>query len=37
VERRAPNRPLTGKKPIAPSPAAAQTRAAAGADEWKDF
>jgi methyl-accepting chemotaxis protein len=37
VERRAPNRPLTGKKPIAPSLAAAQTRAAAGADEWKDF
>ncbi len=37
VERRAPNRPLTGKKPIAGAMAAAQTRAAAGADEWKDF
>jgi methyl-accepting chemotaxis protein len=37
VERRAPNRPLTGKKPIAGALAAAQTRAVAGADEWKDF
>jgi methyl-accepting chemotaxis protein len=37
VERRAPNRPLTGKKPIARALAAAQPRAAAGADEWKDF
>jgi methyl-accepting chemotaxis protein len=38
VERRAPNRPMTGrKKPAAAPIAVAQTRAAPGADEWKDF
>jgi methyl-accepting chemotaxis protein len=39
VERRAPNRPMTGKKrPVAASIIAVPVRAAAGDDEqWKDF
>jgi methyl-accepting chemotaxis protein len=39
VERRAPNRPMTGKKrPVAASIIAVPVRAAAGEDEqWKDF
>ncbi len=39
VERRSPNRPMTGKKrPVAASIVAAPVRAAAGDDEqWKDF
>jgi methyl-accepting chemotaxis protein len=38
VERRAANRPLTGKKNPVPVPAAAAAaRAVSSADEWKDF
>jgi len=37
VERRAPNRPMTGKKRPAPAATAARATNGAAAEEWKDF
>jgi hypothetical protein len=37
VERRAPNRPMTGKKRAVPAAAPARAAHGAAAEEWKDF